>query len=101
AVALVLLAFAPVFNLLPLKFNSNALLVPVWAGATFLFLRSYSTRTLAAGALAGAGAAIAMLTKYWSVFLIVGFAAAALAHPRRRDYLRSPAPWAAIGVGAA
>ena len=92
AVALVLLAFAPVFNFLPLKFNSNALLIPVWAGATWLFLRSCSQRTLAAGALAGAGAAIAMLTKYWSIFLIVGFAAGALVHPHRRDYFRSPAP---------
>lgn len=101
AVALVLLAFAPVFNLQPLKFNSNALLIPVWAGATYLFLRSYSSRTLLAGALAGVGAAIAMLTKYWSVFLIAGFAAGALVHPKRRDYFRSPAPWAAIAVGAA
>jgi 4-amino-4-deoxy-L-arabinose transferase-like glycosyltransferase len=100
AVALVLLAFAPVFNLLPLKFNANAVLIPVWAGATWLFLRSYSTRTLAAGALAGAGAAFAMLTKYWSVFLIVGFAAGAFVHPRWRDYFRSPAPWASIAVGA-
>jgi 4-amino-4-deoxy-L-arabinose transferase-like glycosyltransferase len=100
AVALVLLAFAPVFNFLPLKFNSNALLIPVWAGATYLFLRSWSLRTLAAGALAGAGAAVAMLTKYWSVFLIVGLAAAALSDPRRRDYFRSPAPWASIAVGA-
>jgi 4-amino-4-deoxy-L-arabinose transferase-like glycosyltransferase len=101
AVALVLLAFAPVFNLQPLKFNSNALLIPVWAGATWLFLRSYSSRTLLAGALAGLGAAIAMLTKYWSAFLIVGFAVGAFVHPRWRDYLRSPAPWAAIVVGAA
>jgi 4-amino-4-deoxy-L-arabinose transferase-like glycosyltransferase len=101
AVALVLLAFAPVFNLQPLKFNSNALLIPVWAGATYFFLRSYSSRTLVAGVLAGVGAAIAMLTKYWSVFLIGGFAAGAFAHPRRRDYLRSPAPWASIAVGAA
>jgi 4-amino-4-deoxy-L-arabinose transferase-like glycosyltransferase len=101
ALALVLLAFAPVFNLQPLKFNSNALLIPVWAGATWLFLRSYSSRTLIAGALAGVGAAIAMLTKYWSAFLIVGFAAGAFAHPRWRDYFRSPAPWAAIAVGAA
>ena len=101
AIALVLLAFAPVFNLQPLKFNSNALLIPVWAGATYLFLRSYSSRTLLAGALAGVGAAIAMLTKYWSVFLIVGFAAGALAHPQRRDYFRSSAPWASIAVGAA
>jgi 4-amino-4-deoxy-L-arabinose transferase-like glycosyltransferase len=100
AVALVLLAFAPVFNLQPLKFNSNALLIPVWAGATWLFLRSYSSRTLIAGALAGVGAAVAMLTKYWSAFLIVGFAAGAFVHPRRRDYFRSPAPWASIAVGA-
>jgi 4-amino-4-deoxy-L-arabinose transferase-like glycosyltransferase len=99
AVALVLLAFAPVFNFLPLKFNLNAVLMPVWAGATLLFLRSYSERTLTAGALAGAGAAIAMLTKYWSIFLIVGFAAGALARPRRRDYFRSPAPWASIVAG--
>jgi dolichyl-phosphate-mannose-protein mannosyltransferase len=101
AVALVLLAFAPVFNFQPLKFNSNALLIPVWAGATWLFVRSYSSRTLTAGVLAGAGAAIAMLTKYWSAFLIVGFAAGAFVHPRWRDYFRSPAPWAAIAVGAA
>jgi len=101
AVALVLLAFAPVFNLQPLKFNSNALLIPVWAGATYLFLRSYASRTLLASVLAGAGAAIAMLTKYWSAFLIVGFAVGAFAHPRRRDYFRSPAPWASIAVGAA
>jgi 4-amino-4-deoxy-L-arabinose transferase-like glycosyltransferase len=101
ALALVLLAFAPIFNLQPLKFNSNALLIPVWAGATYFFLRSYSSRTLLAGALAGVGAAVAMLTKYWSVFLIVGFAAGAFAHPRWRDYFRSPAPWASIAVGAA
>src|SRR5205807_2492476 len=101
ALALVLLAFAPIFNLQPLKFNSNALLIPVWAGATYLFLRSYSSRTLLAGALVGVGAAVAMLTKYWSAFLILGFAAGAFAHPRWRDYVRSPAPWAAIAVGAA
>jgi 4-amino-4-deoxy-L-arabinose transferase-like glycosyltransferase len=101
AIALVLLAFAPVFNLQPLKFNSNALLIPVWAAATWLFLRAWWRPTFANGALAGAGAAVAMLTKYWSVFLIVGFAAGALSGPRRRDYFRSPAPWAAVAVGAA
>jgi 4-amino-4-deoxy-L-arabinose transferase-like glycosyltransferase len=100
AAALVLLAFTPVFTFLPLKFNVNAVLVPVWAGATLLFLRSCSRPTLITGALAGAGAAIAMLTKYWSAFLIVGFAAGALVHPRRRDYFASPAPWASVVAGA-
>jgi 4-amino-4-deoxy-L-arabinose transferase-like glycosyltransferase len=100
AVGLVLLMLTPMFNLLPLKFNANAPLISVWAAASYLFLRSYSERTLLWGALAGLGAALAMLTKYWSIFLIAGFIAAALADRRRGAYLRSPAPWAAIVVGA-
>lgn len=98
--ALTFLMFSPGFNFQPLKFNSNALLIPVWAAASYLFLRSFAERNWLWGALAGLGAAIAMLTKYWSIFLIVGFIVAALAHPRRLDYLRSPAPWASAIVGA-
>jgi 4-amino-4-deoxy-L-arabinose transferase-like glycosyltransferase len=97
--ALAFLTFSPGFNLQPLKFNSNALLVPVWAVASYLFLRAFHERTLLWGALAGVGAAAAMLTKYWSVFLVLAFVIAALAHPRRWEYLRSPAPWASIIVG--
>ncbi len=99
-VALVLLTLTPGFNFLALKYNPNALLVPVWAGATWLFLRSRQQRTALSGALAGLGAAIAMLSKYWSIFLIVGFGAALLADRRRAAYLRSPAPYAAVIVGA-
>jgi 4-amino-4-deoxy-L-arabinose transferase-like glycosyltransferase len=100
AIALVLLAFSPAFTFLPLKVNVNAVLMPVWACATFLFLRSLSRRTFAAGVLAGCGAAAAMLTKYSSAVLVIGFIAGAIAHPRRRDYLASPAPWAAMVTGA-
>jgi 4-amino-4-deoxy-L-arabinose transferase-like glycosyltransferase len=100
AVALVLLAFTLVFNFLAFKYNPNALLVPVWAAATWLFLRSWRERTAASGALAGLAAAVAMLTKYWSVFLLVGFAAAVLMDRRRADYFRSPAPYAAAVAGA-
>jgi 4-amino-4-deoxy-L-arabinose transferase-like glycosyltransferase len=100
ALALTLLMFSPGFNFQPLKFNSNALLIPVWAAASYLFLRSFAERNLLWGALAGIGAAIAMLTKYWSIFLVLGFVAAALAHPKRWEYLRSPAPWASVIVGA-
>jgi 4-amino-4-deoxy-L-arabinose transferase-like glycosyltransferase len=99
ALALALLTFSPGFNFQPLKFNSNALLIPVWAAASYLFLRSFAERNVLWGALAGAGAAFAMLTKYWSIFLILAFVVAALAHPRRWDYLRSPAPWTAVVVG--
>jgi len=100
AAALFLLAFTPGFNFLALKYNPNALLVPVWAGATWLFLRSWRERTALAGALAGLGAAVAMLSKYWSIFLILGFAVAVLADRRRAAYFRSPAPYAAVAAGA-
>jgi 4-amino-4-deoxy-L-arabinose transferase-like glycosyltransferase len=100
ALALVLLMVSPGFNLQPLKFNSNALLIPVWAAASYCFLRSFAERSLLWGVIAGVSAAIAMLTKYWSIFLILGFVAAALAHPKRWDYLRSPAPWASVVAGA-
>ena len=98
--ALTFLTFSPGFNFQPLKFNSNALLIPVWAAASYLFVRSFTERSLLWGALAGAGAALAMLTKYWSIFFIIASVVAALAHPRRWDYLRSPAPWASVVVGA-
>ena len=100
ALALIMLMLSPGFNFQPLKFNSNALLIPVWAAACYFFLRSFTERNLRMGAIAGLCAALAMLTKYWSAFLILGFIVAALLHPRRREYLRSPAPFAAAIVGA-
>jgi 4-amino-4-deoxy-L-arabinose transferase-like glycosyltransferase len=98
-VALTFLTFSPGFNFQPLKFNSNSLLIPVWAAASYVFLRAFHDRSLLWGAIAGAAAAAAMLTKYWSIFLITAFVVAALAHPRRLEYLRSPAPWASVIVG--
>ena len=40
---------SPGFNFQPLKFNSNALLIPVWAAASYLFLRSFAERSRAVG----------------------------------------------------
>lgn len=100
ALALAMLALSPDFNFQPLKFNSNALLIPVWAAASYAFLRSFQDRTLAWGILAGVAAALAMLTKYWSIFLIIGFLVAVFSDRRCWGYLRSPAPWALIMAGA-
>jgi len=100
ALALTMLMLSPGFNLQPLKFNSNALLIPVWAAACHYFLRSFKERGLWMGAVAGLCAAIAMLTKYWSIFLILGFVVAALSDPRRWQYLGSPAPFASVLIGA-
>jgi hypothetical protein len=98
---LALLTLVPFFNFHALKFNANTIMIPLWAATTALFLRSYETRRAGVAALAGLAAAAAMLGKYWSVILLLGLGLAALADPRRAAYLRSPAPWVTIAVGAA
>ncbi len=96
---LALLTLVPFFNFHALKFNVNTVLMPLWAATTWWFLRSYATRSAIYAALAGFGAACAMLGKYWSVFLIAGLVVAALTDRRRAAYFRSAAPWITVTVG--
>ncbi len=98
-IGLALLTFIPVFNFHALKFNNNAMSLPTWV-ATWLFLRAFETRRADYAALAGLAAGTAMLSKYWSVFLLAGLGLAALLDRRRLDYLRSPSSWITIAVGA-
>jgi hypothetical protein len=97
--ALCLLTFIPFFNFHALKFNVNTVLIPLWAVTTFWFLRSFRRRSAGYAALAGIGAALCMVTKYWSIFLLVGLAVAALSDSRRGAYFKSGAPWITILTG--
>jgi len=99
-VALACLMLIPYFNLLSLRFDHNAALSTLWAATALCFVRSFDTRSPKWAALAGAAAALAMLGKYWSLFLLVGLAVAAMLDARRASYFRSPAPWITVGVGA-
>jgi 4-amino-4-deoxy-L-arabinose transferase-like glycosyltransferase len=96
-----LLTFIPFMNFHALKYNANTVLIPLWAATTFWFVRSFETRRIIWAALAGMGAAGAMLGKYWSACLVAGLGVAALADSRRADYFSSPAPWVSIAVGTA
>jgi hypothetical protein len=98
-VGLALLTLVPFYNFHALKFNANTVMVPLWAATTWCFLRSFATRSSVWAALAGLAAAAAMLGKYWSIILLASLAIAALAHPRRLDYFRSPAPYVTVLVG--
>ncbi|HTK14402.1 MAG TPA: glycosyltransferase family 39 protein [Xanthobacteraceae bacterium] len=96
---LALLSLLPVFNFQALKYNVNTVLIPLWAATTLWFLRSYLTRNHVYAALAGIGAAGAILGKYWSFFLLLGLVLAALTDHRRGRYLRSATPWITVVVG--
>src|SRR5215470_15148214 len=101
AVGLALLTLVPFFNFHALKFNANSAMMPWWALTTWFFLRSYENRGLGLATLAGVAAAGAMLTKYWSVVLLVALVIGAVSDPRRKLYFTSTAPLVTIAAGAA
>ena len=92
-VGFALLTLVPFFNFHALKFNTNTVLMPLWAATTWFFLRSVRTRSASWAALAGIAAAASMLGKYWSVFLLAGLTLAVLIDRRRLVYILSPAPY--------
>jgi 4-amino-4-deoxy-L-arabinose transferase-like glycosyltransferase len=98
---LALLTLVPFYNFHALKFNANTVMTPLWALTTWLFLRSFATRSPTYAVLAGFAAAAAMLGKYWAIILLLGLGLAALADPRRRLYLGSWAPWFTVAAGMA
>jgi hypothetical protein len=100
-VVLLLLMLLPTYQFHAQRFNANAVLLATWPLATYCFLRSFETRQLRWAIAAGATAALAMLGKYYSVFLIGSFAFAAVLHPQRRAYFGSSAPWVSAIIGLA
>jgi 4-amino-4-deoxy-L-arabinose transferase-like glycosyltransferase len=100
-IVLLLLILLPAYQFHAQRFNANAVLLATWPIATYCFLRSFETRQVLWAVAAGATAALAMLGKYYSVFLIGGFVLAAICHPQRRAYFSSLAPWISTVVGFA
>jgi 4-amino-4-deoxy-L-arabinose transferase-like glycosyltransferase len=98
-IVLFLLMLQPTYQFHAQRFNANAVLLAVWPLATYCFLRSFETRRLGWAVATGATAALAMLGKYYSLFLIASFAFAAILHPQRRAYFGSYAPWASLLTG--
>jgi 4-amino-4-deoxy-L-arabinose transferase-like glycosyltransferase len=98
---LLFLLLTPFYQFHGQRFGANQVLLTTWPIATYCFLRAFQTRGLAWSAAAGAAAALAMLGKYYSIYLVAAFIVAALAHPARWAYLRSPSPWISAAVGLA
>src|SRR4030081_477612 len=100
-VVLLLLMLLPTYQFHAQRFNANSVLLAAWPIATYCFLRSFDNRQIGWAMAAGATAALAMLGKYYSVFLVGSFVFAAICHPQRRAYFGSLAPWVSTVVGLA
>ncbi|MCP3401045.1 glycosyltransferase family 39 protein [Bradyrhizobium sp. CCGB20] len=98
---LLLLMLTPAYQFHAQRFNANAVLLAVWPLATYCFLRAFETRSRRWAVAVGCTTALAMVGKYYSIFLVASLAFAALAHPARRAYFTSASPWISVVVGLA
>lgn len=99
ALVLLLAMLMPVYQFHAQRFNANSVQLAIWPLAVYFFLRSFESRHLVWAILTGVFCALAMLGKYYSIFLVVSLVFAAICHPQRQRYLLSPAPWVSTVIG--
>src|SRR5882762_5882053 len=92
----VMLALYPIFNFKGFKYNPDLLQLVTLPLLVLAYLHAFEKRTLRAGLWLGLAAALALMTKYWVLTMIGAVGLAALLHPDRLKFLRSPGPWVAV-----
>jgi 4-amino-4-deoxy-L-arabinose transferase-like glycosyltransferase len=94
----VMLALYPIFNFKGFKYNPDLLQLVTLPLVVLAYLNAFEKRTALAGLWLGLAGALALMTKYWVLTMIGAIGLAALMHPDRLLFLRSPAPWVAIAT---
>jgi 4-amino-4-deoxy-L-arabinose transferase-like glycosyltransferase len=91
-----MLALYPVFTFKGFKYNPDLLQLVTLPLFILAFLHAFEKRDVRSGIWLGLAAALALMTKYWVLTMIGAVGLAALIHPDRMRFLRSPAPWVAL-----
>ncbi|SHI06433.1 glycosyltransferase family 39 protein [Bradyrhizobium erythrophlei] len=94
----VMLALYPIFNFKGFKYNPDLLQLVTLPLVVLAYLHAFEKRSVRAGLWLGLAGALALMTKYWVLTMIGAIGIAALLHPDRWLFLRSPAPWVAIAT---
>jgi 4-amino-4-deoxy-L-arabinose transferase-like glycosyltransferase len=94
----VMLALYPIFNFKGFKYNPDLLQLVTLPLLVLAYLHAFEKRNWRAGLWLGLAGALALMTKYWVLTMIGAVGLAALIHPDRLKFLRSPAPWVAIAT---
>jgi hypothetical protein len=92
----VMLALYPIFNFKGFKYNPDLLQLVTLPLLVLAYLNAFEKRSVRAGLWLGLAGALALMTKYWVLTMIGAIGLAALLHPERLKFLRSPAPWVAV-----
>jgi 4-amino-4-deoxy-L-arabinose transferase-like glycosyltransferase len=94
----VMLALYPIFNFKGFKYNPDLLQLVTLPLVVLAYLNAFEKRSVKSGLWLGLAGALALMTKYWVLTMIGAIGLAALIHPERLKFLRSPAPWVAIAA---
>src|SRR5947208_4708206 len=94
----VMLALYPIFNFKGFKYNPDLLQLVTLPLVVLAYLDAFEKRSIKSGVWLGLAGALALMTKYWVLTMIGAVGLAALIHPDRLQFLRSPAPWVAIAT---
>src|SRR6266849_6287126 len=94
----VMLALYPIFNFKGFKYNPDLLQLVTLPLVVLAYLNAFEKRSLRSGLWLGLAGALALMTKYWVLTMIGAVGLAALIHPERLRFLKSPAPWVAIAT---
>jgi dolichyl-phosphate-mannose-protein mannosyltransferase len=94
----VMLALYPIFNFKGFKYNPDLLQLVTLPLLVLAYLHAFEKRSWRSGLWLGLAGALALMTKYWVLTMIGAIGIAALIHPGRLLFLRSPAPWVAIAT---
>jgi 4-amino-4-deoxy-L-arabinose transferase-like glycosyltransferase len=94
----VMLALYPIFNFKGFKYNPDLLQLVTLPLVVLAYLNAFEKRSVTSGLWLGLAGALALMTKYWVLTMIGAVGLAALIHPDRLLFLRSPAPWVAIAT---
>ena len=94
----VMLALYPIFNFKGFKYNPDLLQLATLPLVVLAYLNAFEKRDVKSGIWLGLAGALALMTKYWVVTMIGAIGLAALIHPERLRFLKSPAPWTAVAT---
>src|SRR3982074_270231 len=91
-----MIALYSTFNFKGFKYNPDLLQLVTLPLLVLAYLDAFEKRSVRSGLWLGLAGALALMTKYWVLTMIGAGGVAALIHPDRWLFLRSPAPWTAI-----
>lgn len=94
----VMLALYPIFNFKGFKYNADLVQLVPLPLLVLAYLHAFDKRSVRSGLWLGLAGALALMTKYWVLTMIGAIGLAALIHPDRWLFLRSPPPWVAIAT---